>query len=231
MSKNPELVRRDQFADLCSLPWKLPKTTLTSKHSKLGIIFALWKLQGQQTPPTLSRSVGLLWAFKKVLAFWCLCAPCESLWPWGGRAWWNEVGGGKPWQHKDPLWSQWRGAQPCCGDLQSLEGETKLLLWGCMGKTLTLWRGRCPQPCLGKLHDNDHRDEKNLDNGEQRWIKCVEIRGSRVKVVQIVYNTGFCLNWRQVNCAVTHDQGKLFCLAKKLAVSQKLRNIDVSQVS
>lgn len=46
------------------------------------------------------------------------CAPDE-----GSMVEWWRCGG--PWQHKDPLWSQWSGAQPCRGDPQSLEGEQR----------------------------------------------------------------------------------------------------------
>ena len=58
----------------------------------------------------------------KGLAFRCLSAPCASLCPR-----WGKHGGvtGRAWRHKDPLWSQWSGAQPCRGDPQSLEGEQR----------------------------------------------------------------------------------------------------------
>lgn len=51
----------------------------------------------------------------KGLVFRCSGAPCISLCPW-----WGKHGGvkeeGRPWQHEDPLWSQWHRAQPCRGD-------------------------------------------------------------------------------------------------------------------
>ena len=45
----------------------------------------------------------------KGLSFWCRGAPCTSV-----CLWWGKYGGvrvtGGAWQHKDPLWSHWKGA-------------------------------------------------------------------------------------------------------------------------
>lgn len=103
-----------------------PAETFGTTHKLLGLacgysvklshcIWLCWHVLERERDRT-GHEKG--WRFGAVVPPVPPCAPDEgSMMEW--------CGGGGPWQHKDPLWSQWSGAQPCRGDPQSLEGKQR----------------------------------------------------------------------------------------------------------